>query len=645
MTALSSNLKVFLARELQRQFSSLDNSVALFIAGTDDTFRFPAISTSLNSINDEIKTRRQLQTAKILTDSNVALMIPRVNWTSGTIYQPYTITTDNSSKKFYVYTTDGNVYVCISNGGGKKSIEEPVGTGTSLIYLSNGYVWKFMYKVPSDLIDFVDSSYIPIKELPIYNNKPFAYGSDDKQLQYAVQYTSGGGVLSAVNVDTIGAEYIYTIKASAGHKVTSATTNKVRLDLRVPGTDDIYNEYTIRIVSGTGAGQFRKITDYDGSRKEATLESVWSVLPDSNSLYEIIPTINLTGDGSNATAYAKMHSYAANTIETVVVANKGTNYTQVTATASPTVDPATELSTVVDPTGEVGRDPIFDLLASRLSILVKIEGRENQKAVLGNDYRQFGLWLSPEIGAGHTSSGTVAGTEAYVRTTVDLEATAGQTFTDDWAKQGEYLFGSESYNTGAVASKTNPFTKFSLTRGQVVLDGLNSKLRNGETVYTFTGNPNTGGFTFTGKTAKVTNTLLEDSIRSSFTEVYRCSHRLGVSRTDGLSFDPGTPYINIPFDAGATGGSGGNGIVLDFTNISGGSGDLFLTKVVSGSSSDTVGFIAGETLAVNNLELDITSVDPPELDIFSGKILYITGIEQVTRNIEQLDLFKINFDF
>ena len=64
MTTLSNNLKVFLARELQRQFSSLDNSVALFIAGTDDT-----VDSSVDSISNELKTRRQFQTAKILQDS------------------------------------------------------------------------------------------------------------------------------------------------------------------------------------------------------------------------------------------------------------------------------------------------------------------------------------------------------------------------------------------------------------------------------------------------------------------------------------------------------------------------------------------------------------------------------------------------
>ena len=646
MAELSTNLKVFLARELQRQFSSLDNSVALFISGTSGTTSRGSLSSALssNSTEKELNTRRQLQTAKILTDSTVALMIPRYNWTNKTIYLPFSYSADNATRQFHVYTSEGNIYACISNGGGRQSIEEPTGTGTSLIYLSNGYIWKFMYKVPVDLIDFVDADYVPIKELPIYENKPFGYGSDDKQLQYAVQYAAGGGNISAIDVTTIGSEYPLTIKATAFHKPREITSTTIKLDARANGSNGVYNEYNIRFITGEAAGQFSKITAYDGSTKTATIETPFTPNPSSEDIYEITPTVIITGDGSGASAYAKMHSYAANTIETIVIANAGTNYTTASATVSPT-GLGTVLSVYLDPTGEIGRDPIFDLMVKRLSILIKIEGREKQKAVLGNDYREYGLWLSPKITTGYSGGGKIAGTDAFVRTKVDLETSIGQTFDDLFVSSGEYIFGSESFNSGKVANITNPFSKFSPTRGQLTLDGLNSKLKNGETVYTFTEDSVSGGYTFSGKTARVTNTLLEDSVRSSFNEVYRCSHKLGISRTDGLSFDPGTPYTSIPFDAAVTGGSGSSAVVLDFTNIAGGSGDLFLSNVISGSSSNTTGFIAGETLAVNNLELNITSVSPPELNLFSGKMLYITGIEEVTRNAEQLDLFKINLDF
>ena len=200
--------------------------------------------------------------------------------TSGTIYQNYSLSADNSNRNFYVYTSDGNVYVCISNGGGKKFPEEPTSTGTSLEYLGNGYVWKFVYKVPSDLIDFIDSEYIPIKELPLYDNKPFAYGSDEKQLQYAVQYTAAGGVIQSIDVSTQGSEYPFTIKASNGHAVVRSTSlDTVTLDNRSSGSNNVYVDYTNpRIINGTGVGQFRKITAYDGSLKIATVESNWDVV-------------------------------------------------------------------------------------------------------------------------------------------------------------------------------------------------------------------------------------------------------------------------------------------------------------------------------------------------------------------------------
>ena len=644
MAELSNKLKTFLARELQRQFTSLDNSVGLFIAGTNYT------SSGVDSIEEEIKTRRQIQTLKLIDDDKASLMIPRKNWTLDTIYEPYSFTADNASRNFYVYTTEGNVYICISNGGGKKSIEEPSGTGTNQIQLSNGYVWKFMYKVPENLRDFVNESYIPVQELPFYENKPFPYDGE-KQLQYSVQYNAIAGGVDAITVSTVGDEYPAVVKAGSNHIVKSSTSTVVELDARASSTDDTYNSYSIRIISGTGVGQIRQITDYIGSTKKATVESAWTTTPDGTSKYEIIPTVIITGDGTGAAAFVKMHSYAANTVESVVVSKKGSGYTTASALLFPVRPTQTLLTLSLNPTQGLGRNPLFDLFAKRLTILTKLEGRENQKAVLGNDYRQYGLWFAPKINKSYAGADQVVGTETYLRTKVDVEA-SGTTFADDFVVAGDFVFGSQSYNTGRV-STTTPFTRFGTSKGQITLDGLNSKLKNGELIYIFKSNNSdgtpSGGFTFVDKNAKVLNTLYEDSVRASSTDVYRCSHKLGVGRNDGNSFDPGTPYRDISFDSGVTGGSGSVGTVLDFINVNGSSGDLFITNVSPGSSADTTGFTGGETLSVNNgtttIELTIESFSPPELNLFSGQLLYITSIEQVTRNAEQLDLFRINLDF
>ena len=386
-----------------------------------------------------------------------------------------------------------------------------------------------------------------------------------------------------------------------------------------------------------------------GTTKVATISEQWSELPDTTSVYEILPSIVITGDGSNASAYAKMSAYGDRSINSVVMVNNGANYTIASVSTTPALGTDPVLTPIVTPVAGVGAEPIFDLFARRMTILVKFEGTEDKKAVLGNDYRQYGLWLSPKIGTGYANSGKIAGTESYLRTVVDLSNIGGATFDENWVSAGEFIFGSQSYNTGKVAQITNPFIKVSPTRARVYLDGLESPFRNGETVYTFTNDSVSGGYTFTQKTATVTNTLFDDSVRSSFTETYRCSHKLTVARTDGNSFDVGSPSKNIPYDAAVTGASGSYGNALDFIAFGGSAGDIYLTNVVYGSSANTVGFTNGETLGVwdgsNILSLNVVGVSPPELNLFSGNLLYISNIEQVTRNAEQLDLFKINFDF
>lgn len=52
-------------------------------------------------------------------------------------------------------------------------------------------------------------------------------------------------------------------------------------------SDDIYNGEQVTIIDGTGAGQARLITDYNGTTKVATVDRNWTVNPDSTSVYSI----------------------------------------------------------------------------------------------------------------------------------------------------------------------------------------------------------------------------------------------------------------------------------------------------------------------------------------------------------------------
>jgi hypothetical protein len=86
---------------------------------------------------------------------------------------------------------------------------------------------------------------------------------------------------------------IRTGTAQAG----GATT--ITLDASASATDDIYNYDLIVITGGTGAGQSRFVTDYNGTTKVATVAS-WQTNPSSDSVFLILPGGQIPGGGGIA---------------------------------------------------------------------------------------------------------------------------------------------------------------------------------------------------------------------------------------------------------------------------------------------------------------------------------------------------------
>lgn len=67
----------------------------------------------------------------------------------------------------------------------------------------------------------------------------------------------------------------------------SGTTTTVVLAASDAAADDDYNDLLIRIASGTGSGQVRRITDYVASTKTATVYPAFDTAPDNTSVYSI----------------------------------------------------------------------------------------------------------------------------------------------------------------------------------------------------------------------------------------------------------------------------------------------------------------------------------------------------------------------
>ena len=65
-------------------------------------------------------------------------------------------------------------------------------------------------------------------------------------------------------------------------------SNTITLDSGASSTNDIFNGSVIRTTGGTGSGQTRAISDYNGSSKVATVSLNWTVTPSSDTTFEIV---------------------------------------------------------------------------------------------------------------------------------------------------------------------------------------------------------------------------------------------------------------------------------------------------------------------------------------------------------------------
>jgi len=100
-------------------------------------------------------------------------------------------------------------------------------------------------------------------------------------------YGSGHGIeavkgATGQDINGILAEMVVRTGTAAAGGASS-----IPLDAAASATNDWYNGNVIEIIAGTGVGQARVITDYDGGTLVATVDSAWATNPSSDSVFLI----------------------------------------------------------------------------------------------------------------------------------------------------------------------------------------------------------------------------------------------------------------------------------------------------------------------------------------------------------------------
>lgn len=579
-------------KQFRESINETANSVYYVFAGRHLPFANgdSSIQSVNNSVNDVLYTAYdEMVFGKRVSADDVCPVIPRYDWTYGAVYSPYRSDQDLSSVPFYVCVnavSSYHVFKCLDNNNGANSLVAPDVTQTApddefYSTQEDGYVWKYMYSVDAATFNkFSTADFIPV---------------------VANTLVSGNAVSGSIDVIKV---------AYRGSNYNTFLTNTfISTDLRVGGDPTKYNIANnaaannnfyvgsyLYITSGTGQGQGSKIIAYNvvGATKTITIQNTFSTALDSTSVYQITPSVSITGDGSGMVARAIVNTSSSNSIAQIEILNRGSGYTYAIANVVGNTGGSTNnavLEVVLGPKGGHGFDAEYELGATALCISSRFSNSESGTVPTENDFRTIGIIKDP----------------LYSNVTLTITSLTGS------FSIGETVVQANSLATGIVTS-FDSVSSISLTNVNGVF--VTNKIITGD---------------LSGATANVTSFLISGKAKSfnTFDQRTRFTYSLnsGAFEEDELVIQAD----NLgQFNSNAR-----------FHSVEGSStGNLYLTHVRG--TINTGNTITGCT---SSAEAELLLKYEPELVVGSGEVMYIENRSPITRSNTQSEIVKIILQF
>ena len=383
------------ANQFRESISETANSIYYVFAGGHIPYaNSDEYIPDIYNYNDEVNINpyKYMVFGKKVSNNDVKIMVPRYDWVANTVYTAYRGNTDLSDKNYYaVVNAISNFYVfkVLDNNGNSASTIMPNYYDTSeddeYYSTSDGYVWKYMYSIDKSSFEkFATDDYIPV--IPNAN----------------VQGNAVSGAIEVIIINYNGSNYnsylsntfISTDLRISGNSLLYNIANNANI------ANDFFNGSYIYIKEGTGSGQIRKIVDYVviGNNKRIEIDSAFTTNPDITSIYEITPSVNIVGDGSNAIARAIVNTSSSNSITKIEIIERGYGYTFATASVTGNtggISNSANLSVVIGPKGGHGKNPEYELGGKYLCISVNFANNQTNTIPVTNDYRTLGIIKDP----------------------------------------------------------------------------------------------------------------------------------------------------------------------------------------------------------------------------------------------------------
>lgn len=388
--------------------------------GNDDTETANEIENAAFTINYQNQIFRDMVAMKKVQTADIALVVPRVDWTTGTKYDQFLDHVEMFS--FTDYTTIGNVSVSsgqtqVSNvdtgsifstlaagdiveiEGVQKEIIN-VSSGSGKLNVNSAYTTTFtsnvMLKVSNTYPNFANTFYVRNSKDQVFkclfNNN--VVSTSEPTIDIDGQLPENPFIITG---DGYKWKYLYTIPYGMKQKFFTTTWMPVVSDTAVTATA-VDGRLDIVNIINNGTGYY-------------------TIGQSGNSAS--LPIIVVTGDGTGANITAKIES---GVITDLNILDGGSGYTTANITAVDPDQSATGVDAVFDPVigpkNGHGSDPSRELGCYSVMSCVELSGTENGLIPVSNtqsdifDFRQISLVRDPLL-----SNGSYATASVYRMTT------------------------------------------------------------------------------------------------------------------------------------------------------------------------------------------------------------------------------------
>ena len=217
---------------IQNFFDDLDDSATKYYVGigrSQDWNDSDVVPTPLNRGREERDFRLNMQSMKLATDWS--FVVPRNNWSTGTIYSAYSdVVAGHGSTPYYVITENNAVYICLRQGkdtltgAANQSSSEPTGVDTTPQVYSDGYVWKFLYTIgTADASKFLSANYMPVQFIDSTDSSSLAVYIE----QQGIQNAADSGQLAGISLLNAGSGYVSQPTVTITGNGTGGSANAV----------------------------------------------------------------------------------------------------------------------------------------------------------------------------------------------------------------------------------------------------------------------------------------------------------------------------------------------------------------------------------------------------------------------------------